>query len=148
MKAVIQRVSEASVTVNGNVTGSIGKGLLILLGVGQDDTEEDLEILANKIPKFRIFNDEQGKMNLCLTDVGGSLLVVSQFTLFGTWRKGNRPGFTDAAPPDKGEEMYEQFVERMRAQGIQTETGIFGAMMQVDLTNQGPVTFMLDTRGH
>ena len=148
MKAVIQRVSEASVTVGGNVTGRIGKGLLILLGVGQDDTEEDLEILANKIPKFRIFNDEQGKMNLCLTDVGGSLLVVSQFTLFGTWRKGNRPGFTDAAPPDKGEEMYEQFVERMRAQGIQTETGIFGAMMQVDLTNQGPVTFMLDTRGH
>ena len=146
MKAILQRVSEASVTVDGNVTGHIGKGILILLGVAQEDTEEDLEILANKIPKFRIFNDDQGKMNLSLTDVGGSLLVVSQFTLFGTWRKGNRPGFTDAAPPDKGEEMYKQFVKRMQDQGFHTETGLFGAMMKVGLTNEGPVTFMLDTK--
>ena len=146
MKAVIQRVSEASVTVDENVTGHIGKGLLVLLGVARDDTGEDLEILSTKIPKFRIFNDEQGKMNLSLADVGGSLLVVSQFTLFGTWRKGNRPGFTGAAPPDKGEEMYERFVKRMQDQGIQTETGVFGAMMKVALVNEGPVTFMLDTR--
>ena len=146
MKAVLQRVSQASVTVDGKVVGKIGRGLCVLLGVAREDTEEDIDILVRKIPKFRIFCDEEGKMNFSLTDVGGSLLVVSQFTLFGSWRKGNRPGFTDAAPPDKGEEYYKRFIQRMREQGIPTETGAFGAMMKIDLANEGPVTFMLDTK--
>jgi len=146
MKAVIQRVSRASVTVDGKVAGSIGKGLLVLLGVEKDDTEKDLEIFAKKIPVYRIFNDEEGKMNLSLEDISGSLLVVSQFTLFGTWRKGNRPGFTDAASPEKASRLYDLFIQRMKDRGIPAEKGVFGAMMKVDLTNEGPATFVLDTK--
>jgi len=148
MKAVIQRVTEASVAVEGETVGAIKKGLLILLGVAADDTDEDLEILAKKIPNYRVFRDDEGKMNLNILDAGGELLVVSQFTLFGTWRKGNRPGFTDAAPPEKGNALYEQFVERMRQAGITTATGVFGARMDVALHNDGPVTFVLDTKSH
>lgn len=146
MKAVIQRVSQASVSVKGTVTGHISRGLLVLLGVGHDDNQEDLDILVRKIPKLRIFNDEQGKMNLSLADVGGSILAVSQFTLFGTWRRGNRPGFTDAAAPEKGERMYEQFISMIREKDICVETGVFGAMMNVELVNEGPATFVIDTK--
>ncbi|MFH1709398.1 MAG: D-aminoacyl-tRNA deacylase [Planctomycetota bacterium] len=146
MKAVIQRVREASVTVDGAVTGTIGPGMLILLGVAAADTDDDLALLVEKLPKFRIFPDADYKMNLSIRDTGGALLVVSQFTLFGSWRKGNRPGFTDAAPPEKGADFYHRFVAAMRAAGIRTETGVFGARMDVRLLNDGPVTFVLDTR--
>lgn len=146
MKAVIQRVSRASVTVDGEVSGNINNGLLVLLGVEKGDTEEDLDILAKKIPVYRVFNDEKGKMNLSLEDIGGSLLVVSQFTLFGTWRKGNRPGFKDAASPKKASRLYSLFIQRMKDRGIPAEEGVFGAMMKVELTNEGPATFVLDTK--
>jgi D-aminoacyl-tRNA deacylase len=146
MKAVIQRVKEASVTVDGTVTGGIGPGFLILLGVAAADTDADLALLVEKIPKFRAFPDAEYKMNLAIRDTGGAILVVSQFTLFGTWRKGNRPGFSDAAPPEMGRAYYDRFVAALRAAGIRTETGVFGARMEVRLVNDGPVTFILDTR--
>ena len=144
MRAVIQRVSEASVTVEGKVTGAIGKGLLVLLGVGHADTEATAQALAAKIVKLRIFSDAEGKMNLSVQDVGGGVLVVSQFTLLADVRKGNRPSFTDAAPPEAGNRLYEEFCRAVAALGVPVQQGIFGAHMDVRLTNDGPVTIVMD----
>lgn len=146
MRALIQRVSEASVAVNGELKGSIGPGLVILLGVGEDDTEDEGRKLAEKIAHLRIFEDDQGKFNLSLVDAGGSALVVSQFTLFADCRKGRRPSFTQAGEPQLAEELYGKFNEALRSKGLFVETGVFGAMMDVRLNNQGPVTIWLDTK--
>jgi len=146
MRAVIQRVSSASVTVDGAVAGRIGAGLLVLLGVGKGDTEADAETLARKIVELRVFQDEAGKMNLSVKDTGGALLVVSQFTLYGDTRKGRRPSFDLAAPPEEARRLYEKFVEAARAQGAAVETGVFQAMMSVSLVNEGPVTFLVESR--
>ncbi|NLK44886.1 MAG: D-tyrosyl-tRNA(Tyr) deacylase [Tissierellia bacterium] len=146
MRAVIQRVSKASVTVDNKTVGEIEKGLLVLLGVGKEDTISDLDYLVNKIIGLRIFEDDNEKMNLSLTDIGGNLLVVSQFTLFGDVRKGKRPSFTDSAPPDIAEEMYLKFIDKCIEMGIKTEKGIFGADMKVSLVNDGPVTILLDSK--
>jgi D-tyrosyl-tRNA(Tyr) deacylase len=146
MRAVIQRVSSASVTVDGAVAGRIGAGLLVLLGVGKGDTEADAETLARKIVELRVFQDEAGRMNLNVKDTGGALLVVSQFTLYGDTRKGRRPSFDLAAPPEEARRLYEKFVEAARAQGVAVETGVFQAMMSVSLVNEGPVTFLVESR--
>jgi D-tyrosyl-tRNA(Tyr) deacylase len=146
MRAVVQRVSRASVTVNGETTGAIGRGFLVLLGVAISDTLEDVKILAQKIVALRVFEDESGKMNLALRDIGGSLLVVSQFTLLGDCRKGRRPSFDQAARPELARELYEAFVAATRDMGVGTETGRFQEHMLVDLTNEGPVTLLLDSR--
>ncbi len=146
MKAVIQRVTGASVEVEGQIVGRIGPGLLVLLGVAKGDEERDLAYLVEKVKTLRIFGDDQGKMNRSLIDVGGSLLVVSQFTLLGETGKGRRPGFDLAAPPEVARAWYEQAVDRLRGAGLTVETGVFGAHMQVELRNDGPVTFLLDSR--
>jgi D-tyrosyl-tRNA(Tyr) deacylase len=146
MRACVQRVTEASVTIGGGIVGRIGPGALVLLGVDVDDEESDARQLAQKIVDLRIFDDEQGKMNRSLEESGGSVLVVSQFTLLGDCRKGRRPSFTRAAPPEKGEQLYESFVTAVRARGLNTETGRFRAMMQVSLVNDGPVTMLLDSK--
>jgi D-aminoacyl-tRNA deacylase len=145
MRAVVQRVSRAKVTVNAWTTGEIGMGLLVLLGVGHDDTETDATYLAEKIAGLRIFEDHDGKMNRSVLDVGGSVLAVSQFTLYGDVRRGKRPSFDAAAPPDNARRLYELFVECMRATGLRCETGRFQEMMQVELVNEGPVTILLDS---
>ena len=145
MRAVVQRVSEASVSVDGEIVSRIGKGLLILLGVGADDTESDAEYLADKIANLRIFEDEKGKMNLSVLDVGGEAMVVSQFTLYGDCRKGRRPSFTQAAKPDKAQVLYSYFILRLREEGVPTREGMFQAHMKVNLTNDGPVTILLDS---
>jgi len=145
MKAVIQRVSRASVTVDGIVTGAIGRGLLILLGVGKSDTRQSADYLAGKITGLRIFPDQNGKMNCSLIDTGGALLVVSQFTLYGDCRKGRRPGFDDAAPPELARALYEYFVSRLRELRVPVETGVFQAHMDVELINDGPVTLLLES---
>lgn len=147
MRAVIQRVKEASVTVEGKVVGEIGPGLLVLLGVGQGDTSEDARYLAGKIAKLRIFADQEGKMNLDVQDVGGKILAVSQFTLYGDARKGRRPSFSSAATPQMAEELYLQFVEALREQGLEVETGVFQAHMEVKLVNDGPVTLIVSSGG-
>jgi len=144
MRAVIQRVAEASVTVEGAVTGAIGRGLLVLLGVGHADTEETARAMAAKIARLRIFGDAAGKMNLSVQDVGGGVLAVSQFTLLADTRKGNRPSFTDAAPPDKANTLYETFCQALASLGLAVGKGVFGAHMDVRLTNDGPVTIILD----
>lgn len=146
MRAVIQRVSRASVEVEGEVVGHIGRGLLILLGVGKDDTEADAQYVADKAATLRIFADEHGKMNEGVGDVGGGLLVVSQFTLLGDTHKGRRPGFDRAAPPDEARRLYERVVTLLKARGLPVETGRFGASMAVELVNDGPVTFLVDSR--
>ena len=146
MRAVIQRVSQASVTVDQTVTGQIDQGLLVLLGVGRDDESGDLDYIYRKTVGLRIFEDDQGKMNLSLQDVGGQLLVVSQFTLYGDVRKGKRPSFVSAADPAKADRMYQEFCTRGRADGIDVQTGVFQADMQVALVNDGPVTIILDSR--
>lgn len=145
MRACIQRVSAASVVVDGEMTGRIGRGLLVLLGVGRDDGPAEVEWLADKVVQLRIFEDDNGKMNRSLLDAAGALLVVSQFTLFGDARKGRRPSFVDAAPPELAERLYQEFVARVRALGIQVETGVFRAHMDVALVNDGPVTLWIDT---
>ena len=145
MRAVLTRVNSASVTIDGKVNGKIGKGFLILLGVGPDDTAEHCRFLAQKALGLRVFEDEAGKMNLGLDAVGGQVLVVSQFTLYGNCRKGRRPSFTDAAPPQLGNELYEQFLKECEALGYPPQHGIFGADMQVESVNDGPVTLILDT---
>ncbi len=145
MRAVIQRVSAARVEVDGESIGEIGQGLLILLGVHSDDEAEDGNYLVDKIARLRIFADENGKMNLSLLDIGGSALVVSQFTLYADTRRGRRPGFSAAAPPQKAEVLYEQFCTALRELNIPVATGCFGANMAVHLINQGPVTIILDT---
>jgi D-tyrosyl-tRNA(Tyr) deacylase len=144
MKAVIQRVASASVTVEGETVGTIGQGVLVLLGVEKGDEESKADWLAEKIAGLRIFSDASGKMNLSLRDVEGVLLVVSQFTLAGNCAKGKRPSFDTAAPPDEGRRLYECFVEAVRRLGLQVETGIFQADMRVSLVNDGPVTFILE----
>lgn len=145
MRAVVQRVSRASVTVDGRTIAEIGKGFVVLVGVSDDDSESDAEYLARKCAGLRIFEDDQGKMNLSVCDVGGEMLVVSQFTLYGDARKGKRPSFVKAAPPDRANELYEHFVGRARDAGLRVATGRFQAMMQVSLVNDGPVTVLLDS---
>jgi D-tyrosyl-tRNA(Tyr) deacylase len=145
MRACIQRVSEASVTVAGEVTGRIGRGLVVLLGVGTQDGAAEVEWLAEKLVNLRIFEDDEGKMNRSLVDVGGAMLVVSQFTLFGDARKGRRPSFTEAAPPELASRLYEEFVARVRGLGVEVQTGVFRAHMDVALVNDGPVTLWIDT---
>lgn len=146
MKAVLQRVTRASVEVDGRIVGRIGAGLLVLLGVAKGDEERDLLYLVEKLHTLRIFADDQGKMNRSLVEVGGEVLLVSQFTLLGETTKGRRPGFDRAAAPDEARTWYEQAVTRLRAVGVKVETGVFGAHMQVELLNDGPVTFLLDSR--
>lgn len=146
MRAVVQRAAKARVTVEGRITGEIGQGLVILLGIGQDDNDRDIEYLSDKIINLRIFEDDNDKMNISLLDIKGELLVVSQFTLYGDCRKGKRPSFDKAARPEAAEVLYEKFVERCRSLGIKTETGKFQAMMQVELQNDGPVTLLLDSK--
>lgn len=145
MRAVVTRVSSASVAIEGDTVGKIGKGFLVLLGVGPEDTEALADKMADKICGLRVFSDEAGKMNLNLAAAGGELLVVSQFTLYANCKKGNRPSFTNAGAPDAAERLYEQFVARARQDVPHVETGRFGAMMQVSLTNDGPFTIWLDT---
>lgn len=145
MRAVVQRVSEASVTVHGELVGQIRPGFLVLLGVAQEDTQEDVIWLAGRIGGLRVFEDDEGRMNRALADVGGAVLAVSQFTLMGDCRKGRRPSFVAAAPPEKAEELYTSFVAELRGLGIPVETGRFRAEMQVALVNEGPVTLLLDS---
>ena len=146
MRAVVQRVTNADVKIDGRVNGKIDDGLLVLLGVGNGDTEEDMKYIADKMIKLRIFSDENDKMNLSLEDVGGSMLVISQFTLYGDCSHGRRPYFGNAMEPVSANEMYEKFVAYIREQGIHTETGEFGADMKVSLTNDGPVTIILESK--
>ena len=146
MRAVVQRVTNADVKIDGRVNGKIDDGLLVLLGVGNGDTEEDMKYIADKIIKLRIFSDENDKMNLSLEDVGGSMLVISQFTLYGDCSHGRRPYFGNAMEPVSANEMYEKFVAYIREQGIHTETGEFGSDMKVSLTNDGPVTIILESK--
>jgi D-tyrosyl-tRNA(Tyr) deacylase len=145
MRALVQRVTRASVTVDGKVVGEVGTGFLVLLGVGPDDDEAVTAKLADKVAKLRVFADTEGRMNLDLDQVGGGCLVVSQFTLYGDTRTGNRPGFSGAAAPELGEALYRAFVARLRERGLSVQTGRFGASMQVELVNDGPVTLWLDS---
>ncbi|AEY66469.1 D-aminoacyl-tRNA deacylase [Clostridium sp. BNL1100] len=146
MRAVVQRVKKSTVTVSEKIAGNIGQGLMVLLGVGKEDDDRDIEYLSDKILNLRIFEDENGKMNKSLIDIEGQLLVVSQFTLFGDCRKGRRPGFDKAAKPEIAKELYERFVNKCREAGVVTETGIFQADMLVDISNDGPVTLLLDSK--
>ena len=146
MRAVLQRVREARVEADGTVLGAIGIGLLVLLGVSRNDSKDDADYLAEKIPGLRIFPDEQGRMNRSLTEIGGAVLVVSQFTLYGDCRRGRRPDFDEAAPPGEARSLYEYFVERLRASTLKIETGVFQASMQVVLVNDGPVTLLLESK--
>lgn len=146
MRAVVQRVSRAKVSVKEWTTGEIGHGLLVLLGVGREDGEADAVYLAEKVTGLRVFEDEDGKMNRSVQDVGGSVLAVSQFTLYGDVRRGKRPSFDDAAPPEPAERLYELFVQKIQSAGVRCETGRFQEMMQVELVNEGPVTILLDSK--
>lgn len=145
MRLVVQRVKEARVKIKDEIVGEIGKGLLLFLGIGQEDTQEDVDYLLDKVLHLRIFPDDQGKFNLSLTDIQGALLVVSQFTLFGDCRKGRRPSFSTAAPPALAESVYELFIEKARSRGISVAHGRFQEMMDVQLINDGPVTLLLDS---
>jgi D-tyrosyl-tRNA(Tyr) deacylase len=146
MRALIQRVLESSVTVDDNIVGQIGQGMLVLLGVGQGDTQADLDYVVRKTINLRVFDDADSKMNLSVQDIGGAMLIVSQFTLLGDSRKGNRPGFSAAAAPDVAKAMYEAFIDVVREKNINVQSGIFAADMQVQLINDGPVTLMVDSR--
>lgn len=145
MRCVIQRVTEASVTVGGETVGKIGRGFMVLIGVSTEDTDKDLKYMAEKVPNLRIFEDDAGKMNLSLKDVGGAILAVSQFTLYGDARGSRRPSFIQAARPEAANDYYEKLVAAWRGQGITVETGVFRAEMQVALVNDGPVTIMMDS---
>lgn len=145
MRAIVQRVSSASVTIDGRIVGNIGDGLVILLGITHNDTEKEVAFLSEKCANLRIFNDENDKMNLSLLDIGGEALIVSQFTLYGSCRKGRRPNFTEAAKPDHAIPLYEKFISSLRRLGIKVATGEFGAMMMVEIHNDGPVTLMVET---
>ena len=147
MRAVIQRVSRAQVRVAGQIIGEIAKGLLVLLGVGKGDTKAEADSLLDKIINLRIFEDEQGKMNLSLLDVAGDLMVISQFTLYADCRKGRRPSFTNASPPEEAKVLYEYFIGRAKSHGMKVAAGIFQALMEVELVNFGPVTILLDSSG-
>ena len=144
MRAVCQRVSEARVRADGAVTGEIGHGLVVLLGIARGDGADEVERLAGKVARLRIFGDDRGRFDRSLLDVNGAALVVSQFTLIADTRKGNRPSFTDAAPPEEAEPLYDRFCASLRAEGIPVETGVFGAIMAIELVNDGPVTIVLD----
>jgi D-aminoacyl-tRNA deacylase len=146
LKVVVQRVSQARVTVDGDIAGEIGAGLMLLVGIGQDDGESDMVWMADKLSGLRIFEDSEGKMNLSVLEIGGAILSVSQFTLYGDCRKGRRPNFMAAARPEQAERLYENFNEQMRARGLKVETGRFGAMMDVAIVNDGPVTLIVDSR--
>ena len=146
MRAVVQRVRQASVTVEAEAVGSIGTGFLVLLGVSSGDSEADVKYIADKVSGLRVFTDEAGKFNLSLSDVGGSVLAVSQFTLYGDVRGGRRPSFTEAAGADEGKRLYDAFVDALKARGFVVETGIFGAHMDVCLINDGPVTILMDSK--
>ena len=146
MRAVVQRVSEASVSVGGQVAGAVGLGLCVLVGVGREDSEEDARWMADKVVTLRIFEDEQGKMNRSVLEVRGGLLAISQFTLFGDARKGTRPGFVDAAPPEIAQPLYARVCELARERGVQVAEGVFRATMQVRIVNEGPVTLLLDSK--
>jgi len=146
VRAVIQRVSRAEVRVEGRVTGAIGKGLAVLLGVAREDGQSDADLLADKVASLRIFEDADGKMNLAVSELSRAVLVVSQFTLLGDARKGNRPSFVDAAAPDAANALYERFCARLREKGLVVATGVFRAHMDVELVNDGPVTILLDSR--
>jgi D-tyrosyl-tRNA(Tyr) deacylase len=146
MRAVLQRVARASVKVEGETVGEIGRGFVVLLGIARDDTEADTRYMLEKIVTLRVFEDEERRMNLSLADVDGALLIVSQFTLYGDARRGRRPSWSDAAPPEVAEPLYELFVEAARRTGVRVETGSFRAMMEVELVNDGPVTILLDSR--
>jgi D-tyrosyl-tRNA(Tyr) deacylase len=145
MRAVVQRVSHGRVVIDGRVNGEIGAGVVVLLGVGKEDTTEAAAHLAEKIVHLRIFEDEQGKMNRSLLETGGAALVVSQFTLYGDTKRGRRPGFDRAAPPEMANQLYETFIGELRGRGVKVETGVFQAMMTVELANEGPVTILLDS---
>ena len=144
MRLLVQRVLNSNVKVDGKVVGEISKGYMVLLGVTHDDDKEKADYLVNKLLNLRVFEDENGKMNLNIKQVGGELLIISQFTLYGNTKDGNRPSFTDAAKPDKANELYEYFIEKCKKENIKTEAGIFGADMKVSLVNDGPVTVMLE----
>ncbi len=146
MRCVIQRVTDASVTVEGKQVGKIETGFVLLVGITHEDTEEDIKYVAEKVVHLRVFEDENEKMNLSLKDVGGSILSISQFTLYGDTRKGRRPNFMKAAKPEHAEQLYNEFNDRIREMGISVETGVFGAMMDVKLTNNGPVTLIIDSK--
>ncbi|MGI6143285.1 MAG: D-aminoacyl-tRNA deacylase [bacterium] len=146
MRAVVQRVTKGRVTVEGETVGEIGTGFVVLLGIGKDDTKADVQYLAEKVVNLRVFEDEEGKMNLSLRDVGGAMLAISQFTLFGDCRKGRRPSFTAAAPPAEARVLYEEFVQQVAGYGIRVATGKFQAFMQVEIHNDGPVTLLLDSK--
>lgn len=146
MRAVVQKVSSSKVTVGEEIVGQINQGLLVLLGVTHDDTLKDVEYMVDKITNLRIFEDTEGKMNLSVKDVNGEILAVSQFTLYGDARRGRRPSFSDAAKPDIANQLYKQFVEKIKDQEINVDTGKFGAHMMVDLTNDGPVTILLESK--
>jgi len=146
VRAVVQRVSSARVEVAGEIVGSIGKGLLAFVGVARDDVDDDARMTASKISGLRVFNDDDGAMNRSLLEAGGSILAVSQFTLYGDVRKGRRPSFVDAAPGESAQALFDRVVELLRRDGIAVETGVFGASMQVELTNDGPVTILIDSR--
>ncbi|HZM87717.1 MAG TPA: D-aminoacyl-tRNA deacylase [Blastocatellia bacterium] len=146
MRAVVQRVTEARVEIDGETIGEIGAGFLVLLGVARDDNPADADYLAEKIANLRVFDDDEGKMNRSILKTGGAMLVVSQFTLYGDVRRGRRPSYSDAAEPEKANQLYEYFVARVRSRGVTVETGVFQAMMKVGLTNDGPVTILLDSR--
>ncbi len=145
MRAVVQRVSQASVSIRGETVGSIGPGLVVLLGIHNEDTEQEIKWMTDKIVHLRIFEDESGKMNRSLVDIGKEMLIVSQFTLYGDCRKGRRPGYSSAAPPEKAEPMYRKFIELVKKHKIKTATGQFQEMMEVSITNSGPVTLLLDS---
>jgi D-aminoacyl-tRNA deacylase len=147
MKVVVQRSKNAKVTVDGEITGQILSGLVLLVGVTHEDSQVDAAYLADKIVNLRIFEDDEGKMNLSLLDVGGDILSVSQFTLYGDCRKGRRPNFMEAARPEQANQLYERFNDLLREKGIKVETGIFGAMMDVELINDGPVTLIVESKG-
>ncbi len=146
MRAVVQRVSSANVLVEGRVVGAIERGFVVLVGVAADDAEADLELIVQKVAGLRVFEDADGKMNLSLAEVGGSILAISQFTLYGDCRKGRRPSFGDAMPPEAAARWFEAYVEKTRALGIRVETGVFRTHMDVSLTNDGPVTLLVDSR--
>jgi D-tyrosyl-tRNA(Tyr) deacylase len=146
VRAVVQRVTKGRVTVEGETVGEIGTGFVVLLGIGKDDTKADVQYLAEKVVNLRVFEDKEGKMNLSLRDVGGDILAISQFTLFGDCRKGRRPSFTAAAPPVEARVLYEEFVRQVAGYGIRVATGKFQALMQVEIHNDGPVTLLLDSK--
>lgn len=146
MRAVVQRVTKANVKVDGKIVGKIDKGLLVFLGIGEDDDNTDLEYMVEKVLGLRIFEDDKEKMNLSLMDVGGEILIISQFTLYGDVRRGKRPSFTSSAHPKIAEDIYNQFIRRCKEKGLKTEMGIFGAHMEIGLINDGPVTILIDSK--